>query len=125
MRRAHFGDGGVGCFAVLEEFMEKDVVIIKEGRGIRAVLPSDIDHHSAKNIRESIDRALSSVPCRLVLDFSEVSFMDSSGIGLIIGRSEQARRYGIPVELVGVRGDIMRLMRICGIEKIRDLYIVQ
>lgn len=105
--------------------MEKDVVIIKEGEGIRAVLPSDIDHHSAKNIRENIDRALTSLPRRLVLDFSGVSFMDSSGIGLIIGRSVEAGRYGIPVELVGVRGDIMRLIRICGIEKIHDLYIVQ
>ena len=51
--------------------------------------------------------------------------MDSSGIGLIMGRTEQARKYGISVELVGVRTDIMRLMRICGIERIKDLYITQ
>ena len=105
--------------------MEKDVIITREGECIRALLPSDIDHHCAKLIREKIDAELSGAYCRLVLDFSRVTFMDSSGIGLVIGRTEQARRYGITVELVGVSTDIMRLMRICGVEKIRDLYIVQ
>ena len=106
--------------------MEKDVVITSQGECLRALLPSDIDHHGAKRIREAIDaRLIQTMPRRLVLDFSRVTFMDSSGIGLIMGRTEQARKYGISVELVGVRTDIMRLIRICGIERIKDLYITQ
>ena len=107
--------------------MEKEAVIINyEGDALRAVLPRDIDHHVAKYIRGNIDREMAQrLPRRLVLDFSAVTFMDSSGIGLIIGRTEQARKYGIYVELVGVSADIMRLIRICGVEKIKDLYILQ
>lgn len=106
--------------------MEKEALTIKdEGSALRAILPSDIDHHGAKFIRERIDASLSeNMPRRLILDFSRVTFMDSSGIGLIIGRCQAAKKYAASVELVGVSNDIMRLIRICGVEKIKDLYII-
>ena len=105
--------------------MKRDVVILNEGTTLRAVLPCDIDHHRAKIIRREIDGAMErNMPQRLVLDFSEVSFMDSSGIGLIIGRTEQARKCGATVEILGASDELMRLMRICGIERIKDLYIL-
>ena len=104
--------------------MTKDVIIEHMGEVMRARLPRDIDHHSAKSMREEIDRALAELmPKRLVLDFSDVAFMDSSGVGLVIGRVEVAKRYGTAVELTGAVGGIMRLLRICGIERIEDLYI--
>ena len=54
---------------------------------ITAYLTGDIDHHSARNIREDIDAFIQmKKPYLLRLDFSGVSFMDSSGIGLIMGR---------------------------------------
>lgn len=54
---------------------------------ITAFIMGDIDHHSAKEIRETIDFSLeSSLPEILVLDFKDVTFMDSSGIGLVMGR---------------------------------------
>ena len=107
--------------------MEKEAVTISlEGNALRAVLPRDIDHHAAKFIRGSIDRSfVENMPRRLILDFSCVSFMDSSGVGLIIGRSELAIKYGSVTELVGISPDIMRLVRICGVERIKDLYILQ
>ena len=105
--------------------MEKDVVISFGQECVRAVLPRDIDHHEAGGIREKIDRALiEHIPRRLVLDFSRVAFMDSSGVGLIIGRTEAARKLGCTVELVGASESVMRLIRICGVERIKDLYIL-
>jgi stage II sporulation protein AA (anti-sigma F factor antagonist) len=104
--------------------MVKDVTLETGGEALIARLPSDIDHHSARRMREAIDAAMAEgMPKRVVLDFSDVVFMDSSGIGLVIGRVERARKYGATVELVGPSDGIMRLMRICGIEKISDLYI--
>lgn len=107
--------------------MEKEAVIIStEADALRAVLPKDIDHHIAKYIRGKIDSSLmENMPRRLILDFSRVTFMDSSGVGLIIGRCELARKFGTSTELVGASPDIMRLIRICGVERIKDLYILQ
>lgn len=104
--------------------MEKELILERTREGLLARLPADIDHHGAKSMRERIDRAvLEHMPRRLILDFSAVVFMDSSGVGLVIGRVENAKKYGVSVELRGARDGIMRLMRICGIEKISELSI--
>ena len=58
----------------------------KEGV-LTAFLAGEIDHHSAREMREQIDEAAQKhKPYCLRLDFSQVPFMDSSGIGLILGR---------------------------------------
>ena len=54
---------------------------------VTVYLTGEIDHHSAGEIREEIDRSLeSNRPKQLVMDFKNVGFMDSSGIGLVMGR---------------------------------------
>ena len=58
----------------------------KEGV-LTARLSGEIDHHSAREMREAIDDTAQKVkPACLRLDFSQVPFMDSSGIGLVLGR---------------------------------------
>ena len=55
-----------------------------------AYLSGEIDHHSAQMLRQQIDAEISArMPARLILDFGGVTFMDSSGIGLILGRARQ------------------------------------
>ena len=51
---------------------------------LRVMLQGEIDHHSAGQLREQIDCRLEELlPKRLILDFTGVTFMDSSGIGLV------------------------------------------
>lgn len=58
-------------------------------------IESDIDHHNAIGIREEIDALIeSSRPRELTLDFQSVDFMDSSGIGLMLGRYKRIKSYG-------------------------------
>ena len=62
---------------------------------IRVVLDGEIDHHSASLIRISIDDAIiHKRPQTLILDFSKVSFMDSSGIAVIIRVSRRMKTLG-------------------------------
>ncbi len=62
---------------------------------LRVMLQGEIDHHSAGQLREQIDCRLEELlPKRLILDFTGVTFMDSSGIGLVMGRVRQAAAYG-------------------------------
>ncbi len=64
-----------------------NVTIESSGRIIVAYLIGEIDHHTAADVRRRIDDALSvKKPNELILDFKNVSFMDSSGIGLVMGR---------------------------------------
>lgn len=104
--------------------MQNEVVFSLEGHRLTAALPGDIDHHLARPMRERIDRELElQRPELLVLDFSAVRFMDSSGIGLIIGRCEVAGGYGIRVRLKGLSDSLMRIVHLSGIEKIKNLSI--
>ena len=100
-------------------------VVFSQGRdALVAHIKCEIDHHTAKKIREEIDvRLLGELPAVLVLDFSEVSFMDSSGLGLILGRCERADSFGGRVRIVGLSASLYKLVRICGIERIRNLSV--
>lgn len=60
-----------------------------------AYLVGEIDHHAAQALREAIDIRLDrAAPERLTLDFGGVTFMDSSGVGLILGRQKRMQALG-------------------------------
>lgn len=65
------------------------------GDTLYAYLSGEIDHDAAQDLRLALDDALvSRSPRTLVLDFAGVSFMDSSGVGLILGRQRRAQALG-------------------------------
>ena len=104
--------------------MKEEVVFLVHGEVLVALLQCEIDHHTAKRVRELIDREFFRVkPECLMLDFSGVSFMDSSGVGLILGRVEAAGRNGAAVRLSGLSDSLMKLIRLSGIERIKNLSI--
>ena len=88
----------------------------ESGECITAYLKGDIDHHSARSIREDIDALVQmKKPSLLKLDFSGVSFMDSSGIGLIMGRYRLMSLYGGMVRVVNVPEGLERMMNLSGL----------
>ncbi|MEF9853894.1 MAG: STAS domain-containing protein [Hydrogenoanaerobacterium sp.] len=95
------------------------VNIVTEDGIIEALLTGEIDHHSAGELRDAIDAAISSVtPTRLILDFRGVSFMDSSGIGLVMGRYKALEGTGAALELRGLSAPVKRVMRLAGLDRI-------
>ncbi len=104
--------------------MQDDLKITENGKSLTAELICELDHHAAKRVRERIDEAVFAArPELLILDFSSVHFMDSSGIGLIIGRVEAAKAVGAVVRVTGLSPTLRRLVRLSGLEKIRELTI--
>ena len=100
------------------------VTVSLSGDALVAEITCEIDHHAAKAIRERVDAVLlERRPKRLVLDFSGVGFMDSSGIGLVLGRVQKAAEIDCSVCLSGLSDALMRVVRLCGLEKIRNLTI--
>ncbi len=82
-----------------------------------ALLVGEIDHHTAKGHREKIDTEIFlRKPKRLILDFSSVTFMDSSGIGLIIGRYEVARELSVSLTVRGLSNSLRKIVRLSGVE---------
>ncbi len=104
--------------------MGSEAIFLTREDTLSVILPGEIDHHAAKPIREKTDIKLFEYsPRLLVMDFSAVSFMDSSGIGLILGRAELCEELGCRIRLKGLSGTLMKLIRLSGIEKIKNLSI--
>lgn len=100
-------------------------VKLEEREGtLTAYLSGELDHHGARSIREVIDGELFiAKPKHLVMDFSCVPFMDSSGIGLIIGRANVCQSLGADLRVKGLSSYLTKLVRLSGIEKICNVYI--
>ena len=88
-----------------------------EGKMVTACLIGEIDHHGAGKLREEIDTMLErNHPDTLILDFREVTFMDSSGIGLVMGRYRLIREWNGSVEIHNPAPSIKKVMRrMCGL----------
>ncbi len=71
------------------------VWFIPAGGTLAAYLSGEIDHHAAQSLRREIDAQIDTqMPELLALDFSGVTFMDSSGVGLILGRGKYIASLG-------------------------------
>ena len=82
----------------------------------KCVIRGDIDHHSARTIRTQIDEELlRRRPVRLILDLSHVEFMDSSGLGLILGRFNKASEIGAEFLLLNPNAGTTRILELAGI----------
>lgn len=98
------------------------VRIIEEENKITAFLSGEIDHHVSPSIRKDIDLAIiEKSPEILALDFSQVSFMDSSGIGLIMGRYKVMSEHGGKVLVQNPPPGIKKVMKLSGIEKLAKI----
>ncbi len=82
-------------------------------------LNGDIDHHSAKYIREEIDRELYKYqPSTMIMDLSNVDFMDSSGLGLILGRYTKINMFGGVLKVANPSERIEEMLIMAGTDKL-------
>ena len=82
-------------------------------------LSGELDHHAARQLRQQVDLAVErNRPQRLRLDFSDVSFMDSSGIGLIMGRYRLMQLEGGSLSVTGASELLRKVMRMAGLDKL-------
>lgn len=86
---------------------------------LTVALTGEIDHHCAKNYIESISSKIEAYsPKVCILDFRDVSFMDSSGIAVVINSLRNMTRLGGSLELAGLNAQPMKVFRTSGIDKL-------
>lgn len=98
------------------------VKLINEENRTTAMLSGEIDHHNAKGLRLEIDFTVrEEQPKELILDFSDVGFMDSSGIGLVMGRYKLMKEIGGKVIVRNPSVQIKKVMKISGIDRLASI----
>ncbi len=89
-----------------------------EGSKLTVFLPSELDHHHTEDIRTEIDRMVNRHPIDEVeFDFSRTIFMDSAGIGMLIGRYKVMKALNGRIRLSHLNGQIQRILKLSGIQK--------
>ena len=105
-----------------EEMNRTDYKYMVSRRNLIISLNAELDHHLADEMREVIDDIIDKRGVdRVIIDFSKVDFMDSAGIGLIMGRYKKIRDNG-DISVVGANESIKRILLISGLHKIVYIY---
>jgi len=82
-------------------------------------LSGELDHHNAAPAREQVDAMITSCkPKLLVLDFGGITFMDSSGIGFVMGRYKLMTSLGGQLRVSGANARMEKVMRLAGLERL-------
>ncbi|MBQ9545519.1 MAG: STAS domain-containing protein [Clostridia bacterium] len=99
--------------------MTKDVRSDFENGVLTLKMPDEIDHHSAKLIRAEADsRLLTLRPKKLVMDLSGTRFMDSSGLGLILGRARNCEKLKVDYQLRDPAPQVKTILMLAGVDGI-------
>lgn len=97
---------------------EKNLLTVK--------ITGDIDHHASKELRCVLDREIDiSKPKELIFDLTECEFMDSSGLGLILGRLRKCNECGCEFKLVNPGAKTQRILRMAGVDKILNIQSIE
>lgn len=98
--------------------MEEQLLQSYEDQVLKVKLPKDIDHHAAKPLRIRIDQLLyQHKPKKLILDLTHTQFMDSSGLGLILGRARITKEMNVEYVLVNPNAATQKILEMAGVDK--------
>ena len=107
--------------------MLKEIAYLKsnfQNQVLTVSLYGEVDHHSAHRLREEIDRLLYTYrPRQLTLSLAHVGFMDSSGLGLILGRLDRVCALGAKMVLCDVDPRIRAILSLAGVERLPGIRI--
>lgn len=94
----------------------------KQDKALMVEITEEIDHHIAEKLRRKIDNEITRhMPRKTIFDFTRVSFMDSAGIGMIIGRYKMMKLIGGELEIENVNESVKKILEMSGI--LRIIYV--
>ena len=97
------------------EFKEMDKLLCIQ-------ITEEIDHHTTEKLRRKMDYEITRfMPRKVVLDFSKVTFMDSAGIGLLIGRYKLAKMLGGSSKIINANQSVKKVLEMSGVVRIIEL----
>lgn len=95
-----------------------------DGDRLFADISGEVDHHGVSDVRDRIDTEMYRTrPKQLVINLERVGFMDSSGLGLIVGRVKLAEDLGCFVSVVGADKRIMKIFELAGLSRLPGLVV--
>lgn len=93
-----------------------------ENRLLTITLSGELDHHAARDVMESIDRLLEQMlPAKTLLDLGELTFMDSSGIAVVLRAKRRMEALAGTLMVVNIPRQAARVLETAGLDRYVDL----
>ena len=100
---------------MIVEFKKEDKVLIFK-------LTEDVDQHTVEKVRRKMDNEIKGYsPRKIVFDFSNISFMDSAGIGMVLGRYKLAKMLNGDLEIINVNKSMKKIFDMSGVSRIINI----
>ena len=99
-----------------------EIQYLKEDKSLILKITEELDHHIVEKIRRKADYEIERhIPRKVIFDFNNVSFMDSAGIGLILGRYRNISTLGGKLEVTNVNEQVIKILNMSGISKLVEI----
>lgn len=86
-------------------------------------LSNELDHHISNEVREEIDYIIQEKQIKnIIFDFKNMNFMDSSGIGVVIGRYKRVSSEGGKVAVININPRVKKIFDLSGMSKIIEIH---
>lgn len=95
------------------------ITVSYQGSWLVAKLTGELDVATVPAVRAKLEQALvDKIPAGLILDLTDVTFMDSSGLGFLLGRYQRLAESGGAIMIAGAQGQVRRVFELSGLTKI-------
>lgn len=96
-----------------------EVECLKRNKILVVKISGEIDHHACEILRTKVDTALEKMGGKhIIFDMNEVTFMDSSGIGVVIGRYKLTKKLGGKMCIISSNKTVEQMLKFSAISKI-------
>ena len=96
-----------------------ECIYVPKDKQLTLKITEEIDEHTTEKLRRKIDNEITRfLPRKVIFDFSNVSFMDSSGIGMVVGRYKLISMLGGSLVMKNVKPNIRKIFDMTGVLKI-------
>ena len=102
--------------------MNLQVESMAQGRRLRVVVSGEVDVSNAEDLRAQIDAGLSDETVQEVeVDMDEVSYIDSTGIGVLVGSAHKAQDSGRVFQVLNPQANVLRILGLLGVDEVLGL----
>lgn len=99
-----------------------EIQYLNENKVLLLKITDELDHHAVEKLRRRADYEIEKyIPRKVIFDFDNVTFMDSAGIGLILGRYKSISGLGGKLEMINVSESVNKILIMSGVNKLIDI----
>jgi len=102
--------------------MELEIKVARDNGGCVVALEGEIDVYTAPRLKDALVEAIADGCSHVIIDLEKVAFIDSSGLGVLVGALRRAKERGGTVRLVCTREGILKIFRITGLDKVFPIF---